>query len=239
MKDRSSRILIVDDDLELRDMLRRYLTEHGFEVQALASASKLDERLRREPYDALVLDLMMPGEDGLSVLRRLRAEGSTLPILMLTARGASVDRIVGLEMGADDYLAKPFDPRELIARLKSALRRQSMSAGEGHWAGSNVMRFGPYTLNLTRMEVLNGDAPVPLSSTEFQLLRVLAASPGLPLSREHLLDRLRGREYEALDRSLDVQVMRLRRKIEVDPSNPRFVRTVWGVGYMFVPDSAE
>ncbi|SEL08455.1 two component transcriptional regulator, winged helix family [Pseudoxanthomonas sp. GM95] len=239
MKDRPQRILIVDDDLELRDMLRRYLTEHGFEVQALASANKLDERLRREPFDALVLDLMMPGEDGLSICRRLRSEGSTIPILMLTARGAAIDRIIGLEMGADDYLAKPFDPRELIARLNSALRRQSMGAGDGHWAGSNVIRFGPYVLNLTRMEVLRDDEVVQLSSTEFQLLRVLAGNPGRPLSREHLLDRLRGREYEALDRSLDVQVMRLRRKIEEDPSNPRFIRTVWGVGYMFVADASE
>lgn len=235
--DRPYRVVIVDDDVDLRDMLRRYLTEHGFEVHALASAAKLDERLRREPIDALILDLMLPGEDGLSVCRRLRAEGSTLPILMLTARGAAVDRIVGLEMGADDYLPKPFDPRELIARLNSALRRQSMAAGDGQWAGSNVVRFGQYTLNLTRMEVLRDDAPVALSSTEFQLLRVLAASPGLPLSREHLLDRMRGREYEVLDRSLDVQVMRLRRKIEEDPTNPRFIRTVWGVGYMFVSDS--
>ncbi|MGV7181214.1 response regulator [Xanthomonas axonopodis] len=238
MKDRHSRILIVDDDPELRDMLRRYLGDHGFDVQGLASGTKIDERLRREPFDALVLDLMMPGEDGLSICRRLRVGGSTIPILMLTARGAAVDRIVGLEMGADDYLSKPFDPRELIARLNSMLRRQSMGEGDGNWTGSSVIRFGAYTLNLTRMEVTRDGETVPLSSTEFQLLRTLAGRPGKPLSREHLLDRLRGREYEASDRSLDVQVMRLRRKIEENPSSPRFIRTVWGVGYVFVTDSA-
>jgi two-component system phosphate regulon response regulator OmpR len=239
VEEKSPRILVIDDDQELRDMLRRYLGEHGFDVHVLASADRLDERLRREPFDALVLDLMMPGEDGLSICRRLRAEGSTVPILMLTARGAAVDKIVGLEMGADDYLGKPFDPRELIARLHSVLRRQSMVAGDGRWDGSNVIRFGPYTLSLTRMEVTRDGALLTLSSSEFQLLRVMATNAGRPLSREHLLEKLKGREYDSLDRSLDVQILRLRRKIEDDPSSPRFIRTVWGVGYMFVAHASE
>ena len=179
VEDAPHRILVVDDDLELRDMLRRYLGEHRFDVQVLASADRLDERLRREPFDVLILDLMMPGEDGLSICRRLRAEGSTVPILMLTARGAAVDRILGLEMGADDYLAKPFDPRELIARLHSILRRQSMVNGDGRWAGGNVIRFGPFTLNLTRMEVTRGGEVLALSSSEFQLLRVMATHAGM------------------------------------------------------------
>ena len=239
VEDAPHRILVVDDDLELRDMLRRYLGEHRFDVQILASADRLDERLRREPFDVLILDLMMPGEDGLSICRCLRAEGSTVPILMLTARGAAVDRILGLEMGADDYLAKPFDPRELIARLHSILRRQSMVNCDGRWAGGNVIHFGPFILNLTRMEVTRHGEVLALSSSEFQLLRIMATNAGRPLSREHLLEKLKGREYDSLDRSLDVQVLRLRRKIEDDPSSPRYIRTVWGVGYMFVAQASE
>lgn len=236
---RTPRILVLDDDDELRGMLRRYLSGHGFGVHAVADAEQLDHALEREPYDALVLDLMMPGEDGLSVCRRLRFNGHTIPILMLTARGDAVDRIVGLEMGADDYLAKPFDPRELTARLQAMLRRQKMLHSTQTWGSDDVTTFGPFVLNVSRMELRRGDEPIALSSLEFQLLRVFAANPRRPMSRDHLLDKVKGREHESLDRSLDVQVLRLRRKIEDDPSSPSYIRTVWGIGYVFVPDGGH
>jgi two-component system phosphate regulon response regulator OmpR len=233
------RIIVVDDDTELLGMLRRYLGEHGFHVNALVDAVRLDHLLKREPYDALVLDLMMPGEDGLSVCRRLRAASHTIPILMLTARGDPVDRIVGLEMGADDYLAKPFDPRELIARLNAMLRRQKMQHTATTWSSDEIIGFGPFSLNISRMQLLRDDQPVGLSSMEFQVLRIFAANPHRPMSREHLLEKIKGREHESLDRSLDVQVLRLRRKIESNPSAPKYIRTIWGVGYMFVPDESH
>lgn len=233
------RVLVLDDDAELRGMLRRYLGEHGFDVTAVATAEQLDRHLQREPYDALVLDLMMPGEDGLSICRRLRVTGQTIPILMLTAKGDPVDRIIGLEMGADDYLSKPFDPRELIARLHAMFRRQRMLHSEATWSSDEVTAFGPFTFNVSRMELLRGDQAIVLSSMEFQLLRVFAANPRRPMSRDHLLDKIKGRDHESMDRSLDVQVLRLRRKIEDDPREPRYIRTVWGVGYVFVPDGNQ
>lgn len=233
------RIIVVDDDLELLGMIRRYLGEHGFSVQALANPGQLDRYLQRESYAALVLDLMMPGEDGLSICRRLRAQNQTIPILMLTARGDPVDRIVGLEMGADDYLAKPFDPRELIARLKAMLRRQQMQYATTTWSIDKVIEFGPFSLNISRLQLLRDQQPVALSSMEFQVLRVFASNPHRPMSREHLLEKIKGREHESLDRSLDVQVLRLRRKIEADPADPKYILTVWGVGYMFVPNGGH
>lgn len=236
MNARTPRILVLDDDDELRGMLRRYLSGHGFDVHAVGNAGQLDRVLDREPYDALVLDLMMPGEDGLSICRRLRFSGHTIPILMLTARGDAVDRIVGLEMGADDYLAKPFDPRELTARLQAMLRRQKMLHSTQTWGADAVTAFGPFVLNVSRMELRRDDEVIALSSLEFQLLRVFAANPRRPMSRDHLLDKVKGREHESMDRSLDVQVLRLRRKIEDDPSSPKYIRTVWGIGYVFVPD---
>lgn len=239
MNERPPRIIVMDDDAELRNMLRRYLTEHGFHVQATDSAEQLDRMLQREPFDALVLDLMMPGEDGLSICCRLRVNGQTIPILMLTARGDPVDRIVGLEMGADDYLAKPFDPRELIARLNAMRRRQHMLHSTQVWGNDEVTEFGPFTLNISRMELLRDGTPITLTSMEFQLLRVFAANPRRPMSRDHLQDKVKGRDHESMDRSLDVQISRLRRKIEDDPSAPRYIRTVWGVGYIFVPDGGH
>lgn len=235
MSAESPKIIVLDDDMEMRTMLRSYLSGEGFEVRCVEHAVALDRALEREPFDVLVLDLMIPREDGLSVCRRLRVHGHTIPILMLTARGDPVDRIIGLEMGADDYLAKPFNPRELVARLHALLRRQQMLHDGSTWEAERT-GFGPFTLNPARMELRRGEELVPLSSLEFQLLRVFLANPHRPMSRDHLLDRVRGREHVALDRSIDVQVLRLRRKIEDDPSSPRYIRTVWGQGYMFVPD---
>jgi two-component system phosphate regulon response regulator OmpR len=230
------RVIVVDDDTELLGMLRRYLGEHGFQVLALTDSQQLTRHLQREPYDVLVLDIMMPDEDGLAICRRLRAQDHTIPILMLTARGDPVDRILGLEMGADDYLAKPFDPRELIARLNAMLRRQKMQYKTSTWSNDDIIQFGRFSLNVSRMQLLRDDQVISLSSMEFQVLRVFASNPHRPMSRDHLLDKVKGREHESLDRSLDVQVLRLRRKIEDDPASPKYIRTIWGVGYMFVPD---
>jgi two-component system, OmpR family, phosphate regulon response regulator OmpR len=233
------RIIVVDDDPELLGMIRRYLGDQGFLVQAVANGEQLDRHLQREAYDALVLDIMMPGEDGLSICRRLRAHNHAIPILMLTARGDPVDRIVGLEMGADDYLAKPFDPRELVARLNAMLRRQKMQYRAQTWFEDEVIEFGPFSLNISRMQLQRDNEPVVLSSMEFQVLRAFASNPHRPMSRESLLEKVKGREHESLDRSLDVQVLRLRRKIEDDPSSPKYIRTVWGIGYIFVPDKTN
>lgn len=225
----AARIIVVDDDAELRALLQRFLAEHGFAVRAVDSGQQLDQQLRREPADVIVLDLMMPQEDGLAICRRLRAEGDPTPILMLTARGDPVDRIVGLEMGADDYLAKPFNPRELVARLTAILRRTGPRAP---FARPARIAFGPFAFDPEAMTLMRGDERVPLSSREAALLAALAASPGRPLSRAQLIDRALGRDAEVTDRAIDVQIVRLRKALGEDPADPQWVQTVWGVGYV-------
>ncbi len=233
--DRVEKIIVLDDEAELRNMLQRFLSAQGFQVRVVADSHKLDRYLQREPYDLLVLDLMMEPEDGLSVCRRLRAEGQTLPILMLTAKGDPVDRVVGLETGADDYLAKPFLPNELVARIRALLRRQRMAAGEPTASGQ-TLRFGPFRFDLVKQTLTRDGAPIEIHSAQLQLLHALGSSPNRPVSRENLLARARGRDHEALDRSIDVQVLRLRQLIEDDPSKPRYIKTVWGVGYLLIAD---
>jgi two-component system phosphate regulon response regulator OmpR len=235
----NAKILVLDDEPDLRALLQRYLTEQGFAVRAVAEPAQLDRLLQRESFDLIVLDVMLPGEDGLSICRRLRTKGETIPIIMLTARGDPVDRIVGLEMGADDYLPKPFNPRELVARIQAQLRRQSMLGGHLHQGKEEQIRFGPFRLNLTVRRLHRNDEVVPLTSGEFGLLKALACNPGRPLSRERLMELARGREHDALDRSIDVQILRLRRLIEDDPTDPRYIQTVWGIGYLFVADPSE
>jgi len=230
------KILILDDDAELRGLLQRYLGSNGLVVRALENAGQLDRLLEREPVDLLVLDLMMPGEDGLSICRRLRVRGETIPILMLTARGDPVDRIVGLEMGADDYLPKPFDPRELLARIHALLRRQAMFGALPAVARQEVLRFGPYTLDPLARRLLHEGREIELTGSELALLCALASHAGRPLGRERLMELAHGRDHEASGRSVDVQILRLRRLIEDDPGAPRYIRTVWGVGYMFTVD---
>jgi two-component system, OmpR family, phosphate regulon response regulator OmpR len=223
------RIIVVDDDPELRGLLQRFLAEHGFIVRAVADGAALTAQLAREPADVIVLDLMMPGEDGLAVCRRLRGAGDDTPILMLTAKGDPMDRILGLEMGADDYLAKPFTPRELVARLSAILRR----SGSRHSASRDaVIRFGPFFLNISAMTLDRDGEPLTLSSREFALLAALAASAGRPLSRAQLIDRALGRDAEVTDRAIDVQIARLRKAIGDDAEDPRWIKTVWGVGYV-------
>ena len=237
MVDRPPKILVVDDDSRLRDLLRRYLGENGFSVFVSDSAESMRRIWAREPFDVLILDLMMPGEDGLSVLKRLRAEKDATPVIMLTARGEDVDRILGLELGADDYLGKPFNTRELLARIHAVLRRRPRQDAPGAPSLENeVVRFGDFELDLgTRVLKKNGEV-VQLTTGEFAVLKAFARHPRQPLSRDKLMEMARGREYEAFDRSLDVQVSRLRKLIEPDPSKPRYLQTVWGLGYVFIPD---
>lgn len=240
MPERTPKLLVVDDDPRLRDLLRRYLGENGFQVFVADNGVTMNRLWLRERFDALILDLMMPGEDGLQILRRLREQKDMTPIIMLTARGEDVDRIVGLEMGADDYIPKPFNPRELLARIHAVLRRRPVADAPGAPSMTDeVVKFGEFELDLgTRVLRKNGE-PVPLTTGEFAVLKAFARHPKQPLSRDKLMEIARGREYEAFDRSLDVQVSRLRKMIEPDPSKPRFLQTVWGVGYLFIPDGGQ
>lgn len=237
MVERTPKILIVDDDPRLRDLLRRYLGENRFNVLVSENGEAMKRLWVREHFDVLILDLMMPGEDGLAILKRLRAEKDMTPVIMLTARGEDVDRILGLELGADDYLGKPFNPRELLARIHAVLRRRPRQDAPGAPSMENeVVKFGDFELDLgTRVLKKNGEI-VPLTTGEFAVLKAFARHPRQPLSRDKLMEMARGREYEAFDRSLDVQVSRLRKLLEPDPSKPRYLQTVWGLGYVFIPD---
>jgi two-component system phosphate regulon response regulator OmpR len=240
MTETKTRILVVDDDLRLRDLLNRYLGEQGFAVRAVSEAHAMDKLLAHERFDLMVLDLMLPGEDGLSICRRLRGTKNTIPIIMLTAKGEDVDRIVGLEMGADDYLPKPFNPRELVARINAVLRRRAAPLPPGApSAAAESVDFGGMTVNLATRTLVRGGAHLSLTTGEFALLKVLVTHPRVPLSRDKLMELARGREYEVFDRAIDVQVSRLRKLIEPDPSSPTFIQTVWGFGYVFVPDGTK
>jgi len=231
------KILIVDDDQRLRELLNRYLGEQGFTVKAVDGAESMDKALAREHYDLIVLDLMMPGEDGLSVCRRLRGGKEAIPIIMLTAKGDDVDRIVGLEMGADDYLPKPFNPRELVARIHAVLRRRTASLPPGSpELQEEIVTFGAVSVNLATRTLQHGDSTTSLTTGEFAVLKALVQHARQPLSRDKLMELARGREYEVFDRSIDVQISRLRKLVEEDHSKPRYIQTVWGFGYVFVPD---
>jgi two-component system phosphate regulon response regulator OmpR len=237
MPETRMRILVVDDDLRLRDLLTRYLAEQGFSVRAVADAGAMDRVMGHDRFDLLVLDLMLPGEDGLSICRRLRAGKHGIPIVMLTAKGEDVDRIVGLEMGADDYLPKPFNPRELVARINAVLRRRSAPPPPGAPAEApEQVSFGAVVVDLGRRTLTKGGETIALTTGEFALLRVLVTHPRQPLSRDRLMELARGREYGAFDRAIDVQVSRLRKLVEPSPARPQFIQTVWGFGYVFVPD---
>jgi len=235
--DRTDKILVVDDDARIRDLLKRYLTQEGFEVLQAEDGKALTRVMLRETPDLIVLDLMMPGEDGLSICRRLRSGNDQTPIIMLTAKGEEIDRIVGLEVGADDYLGKPFNPRELLARIHAVLRRRPVMEAPGAPSSDNeVARFGPFTFDMGARTLRKSGEELALTTGEFAMLKALVRHPKMPLSREKLAQLSRGREFEPFDRSLDVQVSRLRKLIEADPANPRLIQTVWGIGYVFVPD---
>ncbi len=237
MSDLKTRVLVVDDDRRLRELVVRYLSEQGFEARAVSDAAGMDKQLARERYDLMVLDLMLPGEDGLAICRRLRAQNNAPAIVMLTAKGDEVDRIVGLEMGADDYLPKPFNPRELVARINAVLRRKPPSGPPGAPAiATEVHRFGAFEFNLATRRLEKEGKPVSLTTGEFSVLKVLVQHPRQPLSRDKLMELARGREYGVFDRSIDVQISRLRKIVEDDHAHPRHIQTVWGFGYVFVPD---
>jgi two-component system phosphate regulon response regulator OmpR len=231
------RILVVDDDPALRELLTSYLAANGFVVDAVGDGLAMRAALSSAMPDAIVLDLMLPGEDGLALTRVLRAQ-SDVPILMLSARGEEVDRVVGLEVGADDYLAKPFGPRELLARLRALLRRGLAAPVK---LGAVVARdqFGDFSLDLAGRRLLRGGAEVHLTGAEFDLLVAFVARPNRVLSRDLLIDLLKGYDRDPFDRSIDIRVTRLRRKIESDPSSPVYIRTVRGEGYFFNPRGGE
>jgi two-component system phosphate regulon response regulator OmpR len=225
------RILVVDDDPELRKLLSDYLSDAGFAVDLAADGEQMRRALARATPGVIVMDLMLPGTDGLALTREVRGT-SSVPILMLSARGEEIDRVVGLEVGADDYLGKPFSPRELLARLRALLRRSQVAAVAPKADG---IVFGPYRLDLAARRLLRDGVEVELSSAEFDLLKVFAERPGRVLSRDVLLDQLKGYERDPFDRTVDIRVARLRRRIEPDPSSPVFIRTVRGEGYLFSP----
>ncbi|KAA0584602.1 response regulator [Azospirillum oryzae] len=237
--DRTPHLLVVDDDREIRSLVAQFLTKHGYRVTGVRDGAEMMRTLDGARVDLIVLDLMLPGEDGLSLCRRLRATPQTAqtPVIMLTAMGEETDRIVGLEMGADDYLAKPFSPRELLARIKAVLRRVSAPpvAGAPAAAGT-VLRFEGWSLDLTKRELRSPDGVlVQLSAGEYDLLVAFVEHPQRVLTRDQLLDLARGRSAVPFDRSIDVQVSRLRRKIEPDPAEPTPIKTVRGGGYLFTP----
>ncbi|MBT5244297.1 MAG: response regulator [Rhodospirillaceae bacterium] len=239
----SEHILIVDDDKEIRDLLGRFLDKHGLRVTTASGGREMKTALADWNIDLVVLDLMMPGEDGLTLCRNLRSE-SNIPVIMLTAMGEETDRIIGLEMGADDYLAKPFNPRELLARVKAVLRRSAdrptrKSQSDEEQKMTRYV-FSGWALEVERRELFSpSGALVPLSGGEFELLLAFITHPGRVMNRDQLLDLARGREAQPFDRSIDVQVSRLRRKIEDDPKNPSLIKTVRSGGYLFASEVSQ
>lgn len=235
MKQESPHILVVDDHGEIRDLLKRFLEQHGFRVSVARDGREMKRLLEEREMDLIVLDLMMPGEDGLTLCRELRVK-SSIPVIMLTAMGEETDRIIGLEMGADDYLAKPFNPRELLARIKAVMRR-THAEPERPTDLPAELRFDRWRLDLNRRELVD-EAGVAhsLSTAEFDLLKVFIERPQRVLSRDQLLDLARGREAQAFDRAIDTLVSRLRRKLERDPKNPELIKTIWGGGYLFAAE---
>jgi DNA-binding response OmpR family regulator len=231
----TAHILVVDDDPEIRELTGAYLEHQGFTVGCVEDGVSMDAYLEKHTVDLVVLDLMLPGEHGLAIARRLKL-GGDLPIIIVSAQGEDVDRIVGLEVGADDYLGKPFNPRELLARVRAVLRRANK--GPAELADEGRIRFGPFELDLASHRLTNEERPVALTSGEFDLLAILVAHPNKVLDRDRILDLLTGAERSPFDRSIDVRVTRLRGKIEPDPSTPIYIKTIWGKGYMFCPEGS-
>ncbi|MGD9883191.1 response regulator [Reyranella sp.] len=228
-------LLVVDDDSEIRNLLERFLTKHGFRISTAGDGKEMHKALVEWRIDLVVLDLMLPGEDGLALCRELRA-GPDVPVIMLTAMREEIDRIIGLEVGADDYLPKPFNPRELLARIKAVLRRTRREAREPDMLAGGALRFAGWQLDpLARRLTAPDGSDVELTGGEFDLLAILAGRPGRVLSREQLLDLTRGRDATAFDRSIDSQISRLRRKLELDPTRPTIIKTVRSSGYVFTP----
>ena len=233
MTEHQAHILVVDDHHEIRELVAGLLSRAGYSVSSVADGVQMRRLLKVQQIDLVVLDLMLPGDDRLTLCRDLRAK-SEVPVIMLTARGEEFDRVLGLEMGADDYLAKPFGGRELIARIRAVLRRaRALPVGESK-SSVAAWRFDRWIFDLSARRLRSvSDVVVPLSTSEFNLLRVFIERPGTVLTREQLLDLTRGRDADFVDRSIDTRISRLRRKIELDPQNPEIIKTVWGGGYIF------
>lgn len=230
------RVLVCDDEIDVREMLQEYLRKRGFDVISAANADQLRVMLEAGKVDLIVLDINMPGEDGLSALRSLRRENN-VPVIMLTAAGEPVDRIIGLEMGADDYLGKPVDLRELEARIKAVLRRGIGSAAD-EVERTGKARFGTFQLDLEAAKLINQDGEeVPLTAMEYNLLKLFAQNRGRVLNRDQILEQAHDRSWDPFDRSIDIRISRLRRKIEPNPEKPAFIRTVRGIGYVYDPDN--
>ena len=228
-----SKILVVDDDSGLRDLLRQYLEKQGFEVDCVEDGIEMDNYLETSSPDLIILDLMLPGEDGLSIAKRLQIKNQ-IPIIMLSACGEEVDRIIGLEVGADDYLAKPFNPRELLARIRSVLRRQKAVKSSEQDNKLTLFTFGPFQLDITNHSLKCDNENIYITSGEFSLLKIFLQNPNRVLTRDMLLEKLKGYECSPFDRSIDVRIMRLRQKIETNTTAPEYIQTVWGEGYRFV-----
>ena len=229
----SPKLLVVDDDPELRELTQAYLVKNGFIVNTVETSVGMDEFLATNDVDLLILDLMLPGEHGLAIAKRLKKK-KDLPIIIVSAQGEDIDRIVGLEIGADDYLPKPFNPRELLARIRAVLRRSSGKLDQKEIESSRLV-FNDFELDLNAHSLSRGGEKVSLTSGEFDLLALLAANPNRVLHRDTILDKLTGAERSPFDRSIDVRVTRLRGKLEFDPSKPELIKTIWGKGYMFCP----
>lgn len=234
--DATPHILVVDDQRDIRAPLARYLERQGLRVSAAASAAEARDMLKRSAVDLVILDIMMPGEDGLSLCRHLR-ESANMPVILLTAMAEDADRIIGLEVGADDYVVKPFNPRELLARIKAVLRRATTLPRSRQAPDEQRLVFDRWTFDVGRREVIGADGvAVPLSAAEFRLLSALVQRPRMVLTRDQLIDITSGRDAQPFDRSIDNQISRLRKKLESDPRNPTIVKTVWGGGYVFSAD---
>ena len=232
MSSERATLLVVDDDAEIRELIQAYLDRQGYNVICVEDAPAMDEVLADSSVDLILLDLMLPGEDGLSIAKRLKASCNT-PIIMVSAQGEEVDRIVGLEIGADDYIGKPFNPRELLARIRAVMRRNTAPDVD-----QRVVVFGTFSLDLNAHRLTEGNRTVPLTSGEYDLLSVLVQYPNRVLDRDRIVELLSSGQRSPFDRSVDVRVTRLRSKIEPDPSAPCYIRTVWGKGYMFCPGGA-
>ena len=228
-------VVLVDDDPRIRDLTAKYLTDQGLNILTADSGKSLDLLLKNNDINLIILDLMMPDETGLNICQRLRVNQVTIPIIMLTAKGDEVDRIIGLEMGADDYLPKPFNPRELLARITAILRRQDNT---NVLSRNKVVKFGDFIFNIEQRSLHRMDVEISITSGEYDLLKVFAERPMQPLSRDQIMQLSRGKELDVFDRSIDVQISRLRKLLEEDPNKPAFLQTKWGFGYIFNPDGA-
>jgi len=230
----SQTLLLIDDDQRLGELLKTYLTGHGFELSVANTAQEGLKQIRNHEFDLVLLDIMLPDGDGLEICKKIRSN-SSVPVIMLTARGADEDKIIGLELGSDDYIAKPFNPRELVARMKAVLRRKS-SPYPDEW---KPIQYEDFFLDASNQKVVIFGKEVLLTTAEFKLLRLLASNPGRVFTRERLMDLVQNRDFDGLDRSIDVHISRLRNKIESDPKNPRWIKTVWGTGYRFQASISE